>query len=164
MPGNEFLNFTSTTGGDEMNDSDAASNGQTDPTGLLASGDNFPDLDAGVICNVAAEAGEGQTICSTATIDLTSLGASITPDNVAGFGGTWTSNSGDGTFDDGAGEFGVATSYTPSATDIAAGQVILTLTTDNPADFGSTLCMPLTDNVTIVILQVGCGTFPWGGN
>ncbi|MEZ4987014.1 MAG: SdrD B-like domain-containing protein [Saprospiraceae bacterium] len=164
-PGSEFYTLTTNTGTDPADNSDADPNtGETGNTGLIPSGGRFPDLDAGVICNVAAEAGTGQTICATAVVDLTALGASITPSGVAGFGATWTS-SGTGTFDDGAGEFGVATTYTPSVADITAGQVILTLTTDNPMDapFNNPVCGPAMDEVMIIILKVDCGTFPWYG-
>lgn len=165
VPGSEFYTFTITTGGDEANDSDAdPATGQTDNTGFIPSGGRFPDLDAGVVCNVTAEAGEAQTICSTADIDLTSLGASFTPTGVTGFGATWSA--GGGTFDDAnAGRFGVATTYTPSPAEVQAGQVTLTLTTDDPSmpPFNSAACGPISDEVTIMILQVDCGTFPWGG-
>jgi hypothetical protein len=167
VPGSDFIEFTNTTGGSETDDSDAdPTTGQTDPTGDISSGERFPDLDAGVICITAAEAGTGQTICSTRNIDLTSLGASITPDNVAGFGATWTT-SGNGTFDDGnVGAFGVATSYTLGSTEIDAGQVTLTLTTDDPmaAPFNSAMCGPVSDDVIIVILKVDCGAFLWDGS
>jgi hypothetical protein len=164
VPGSGFLAFTSSNAGDDADDSDADPlTGRSSNTGFLAAGTRFPDLDAGIICNVSVEAGTGQTICSTANVDLTALGASIMPTGVAGFAGTWTS-SGTGTFSDGAGRFGVATFYTPSAADILVGQVILTLTTDNPMDFGSLLCDPASDDVMIVILKVNCGSFPWSGN
>ncbi|MEZ4988480.1 MAG: SdrD B-like domain-containing protein, partial [Saprospiraceae bacterium] len=163
VPSNAFYQFTTNTGGIEVDDSDAdPTTGQTDNTGSIPSGGHVPDLDAGVVCIVEAEAGIGQTICSTAILDLTTLGASITPSGVAGFGATWTSN-GTGIFDDGVGRFGVATTYTPSAMDVQAGQIILTLSTDSPAGFGSA-CSISTDDVLIVILKVDCGSFPWDGN
>lgn len=166
--GGDFYVFTTNnTGGDDANDSDADPiTGQTGNTGFIPSGGNVPDLDAGVICNVSAEAGLGQTICSTGTIDLTTIGASITPiGSPGGFGATWTT-SGTGTFDDGAGAFGVATSYTPSPADALAGEITLTLTTDDPAlaPFNAATCGPAMDQVLITILKVDCGNFPWNGN
>ena len=115
---------------------------------------------SGCECQEVAEAGTGQTICSTATVDLTALGASVTPGTL---GATW-STSGTGTFDDtnaATGAFGVATTYTPSAADVEAGQVVLTLTTDDPGIPG---CEPVSDDVLILILQVDCGAFPWDGS
>lgn len=158
----EFYTLTTPDQGADASDSDAAlATGRSANTPELESGEEDLTLDAGYTCTVAAEAGIGPTICSTATVDLTTLGASISPLGVAGFGATWTS-SGTGTFD-GGGVFGTATSYTPSAADVLAGQVILTLTTSDPAGFGSA-CSPASDDVLIVILKVGCGTFPWSGN
>lgn len=169
--GGDFYDFTGqNAGGDEANDSDAdPDTGQSDNTGVLEPGENFSDLDAGVICNVSAEAGTGRTICSTASIDLTSIGATFTPIGVMAadappFGATWTS-SGDGTFD-GAGRFGTATTYTLGANDIAAGSVVLTLRTDDPtlAPFDAINCGAIEDQVTFIILKVDCGQFLWGGN
>jgi hypothetical protein len=164
VTGADFYDFTTQGTATEATDSDAnPATGQSDNTGALASGDNYPDLDAGVVCTVEVEAGMGATICSTATVDLTALGASIAP-SVVGFAGTWTS-SGTGIFNDAnAGRFGVATTYSPSPADALAGQVILTLTSDDPAAFGAPACDPVSDDVLIVILKVDCGSFPWDGN
>lgn len=112
-------------------------------------------VDMGFVCSVTAEAGAGLTICSTSSVDLTALGASITP---ASLGGTWSSSTG-GTFVGGT-AFSTATAYQPSPADILAGQVILTLTTDDPAGD----CPAVSDEVLIIILKVDCGTFPWDGN
>ncbi len=149
----------------EDDDSDAAPNGRSDNTGFLTSGTNYPDLDAGVFCNVEVEAGMVVTICGSKFVLLSDLNPSISPTDVIGFGGTWTT-SGSGTFDDTGtmmGDFGTATTYTPSAADALAGEVTLTLTSDNPMDFGSTACGPVSDEVIITILKVDCGTFPWNG-
>ena len=108
--------------------------------------------------SVVVEAGAGAPICSNGTIDLTSLGASISG---ALSIGTWTTSTG-GTFDN-DGYFGIvpsATRYTPNATDISAGSVTITLTSDDP----SGLCDAVSDTVTITINDVTCGTFPWTGN
>lgn len=166
VDGAGFYTFTVQGAGSNASDSDAnPTNGQSTPTGFLPSGTSYPFLDAGVRCDVAVEAGTGITVCATATVDLTTLGASITP-AVPGFGGTWSS-SGTGTFNDGnTGRFGVATAYMPSAADVQAGQVVLTLTSDNPATppFNAQACDAAQDEVMIIILKVNCGTFPWDGN
>ena len=107
---------------------------------------------------VAVEAGSSPPICSNGAVDLTSLGASITG---AVSTGQWTSGTG-GTFDKG-GAFGganPATTYTPSNTDKMAGQVTLTLTSQDP----SGNCSDVSDIVVITINNVECGSFPWGGN
>ena len=104
---------------------------------------------------VVVEAGTGATICSTGTIDLTTLGASITGGATTGI---WSSATG-GTFD-GGGILGTATTYTPSAAEVAAGSVTLTLTSDTPTG----VCPVANDTVTIPISNVSCGTFPWNGN
>lgn len=94
------------------------------------------------------------TICSTQSIDLTN-GASILPTDL---GGTWSS-SGNGTFATST-DFATATTYTPGSTDITAGQVTLTLTSNDPDG----PCLAVPDSVTFTILKVDCGTFPWNGN
>jgi hypothetical protein len=155
----ELYSLTLQDQGQDATDSDASpATGQSSATPFLESNEEDLTLDAGYRCAVDAEAGTGQTICSTAIVDLTTLGASITP---ATLGGTWATT-GSGTFD-GGGVFGTATTYTPSTADVLAGQVILTLTTNDPAALGSA-CPPVTDDVLIIILKVGCGTFPWSGN
>ena len=131
----------------------------------LAQADPFVNLNnlplAGCTpCSV--EAGTGQTVCGGGTVDLTALGAEIStalPDPITG---EWTT-SGTGTFDDTngtTGVFGTATTYTPSTADRTTGQVILTLTATDP----NYECIPNSDEVMILILNVDCGTFPWGGS
>ena len=96
-------------------------------------------------------------LCSNSVLILDDLAASITGGVTQGM---WTST-GDGTFDNG-GLFGganPATTYTPSETEISAGKVILTLTSDDPP--GS--CEPEADAVMIIINDVRCNTFPWSG-
>ena len=98
---------------------------------------------------------EPATLCSTQSIDLT-VGASITPVSLAA---TWSTPDGDvANFDNGT-TFGIATTYTPSAADAARGSVTLVLTTDDPDG----PCGAVSAMVTFTILQVDCGTFPWGG-
>ena len=104
---------------------------------------------------VVVEAGTGATVCSTGTVDLTTIGASISGGATTGI---WSSTTG-GTFNGGT-VFGTATIYTPSAAEIATGSVTLTLTSD--ASTGA--CPIASDMVTIPISNVSCGTFPWNGN
>lgn len=129
------------------------------------------------VVDVTVDAGDDETICSTtSTIDLTA--ASITPTDFMAMdgtvlGATWTSSGTGGMFFDAGGaqlsapvRLGAAISYQTSAADVAAGGVTLTLTSDDlsslPFDvFG---CVPVVDEVTITILNVDCGTYPWGGN
>ncbi|SER24556.1 DUF4347 domain-containing protein [Neolewinella agarilytica] len=94
------------------------------------------------------------SICSTQPIDLT-VGASISPNTL---GGTWSS-SGNGNFTSGT-DFATATSYTLGSDDIAAGEVTLTLTSDDPDG----PCGTRSESVTFQILNVDCGQFFWDGN
>jgi hypothetical protein len=98
------------------------------------------------------EAGDPQSICQSKSVDLTTIGASITP---ASFAGTWTT-SGDGAFDDtntGTGVFGVAKTYSLGNADIQNGEVFLILEAEG-----------ISDQAPITILRVDCGSFPWDGN
>lgn len=104
---------------------------------------------APVSCCPVVEAGQPQALCSTQSLEIGTLGASITPTG----GGTWSS-SGDGTFVGGM-ALDAATAYQPGPNDVAAGTVTLTLT--------STACGE-SDSVTLSILKVNCGAFPWNGN
>ncbi|MBL4577422.1 MAG: T9SS type A sorting domain-containing protein, partial [Flavobacteriales bacterium] len=84
-----------------------------------------------------AAAGADATICETDAYTLSgSRGGSATSS-------TWIS-SGTGTFDDAT---LVAATYTPSAADILAGNVTLTITTDNPIG----PCTAATDNMVLII-------------
>lgn len=174
--GGELLTFTTyhSSGSNMTNNSDVEdpTTGASDTTGTLTAGDHFPNLDAGLVCNVSAEAGIDQNTCTKSIFYLSQLNASMTPANVFTFKGTWTT-SGTGTFDgidfDGdptTGDFATATTYTLSPEDITAGEVTFTLTTDDPAipPFNSTLCNGAMDTVTITILNVDCGSFPWNGD
>ncbi|TRX33260.1 HYR domain-containing protein [Flavobacterium sp. ZT3R18] len=78
-----------------------------------------------VTINLAATANAGvdQTICAGSTVSLTGARSGT------GVTSTWTS-SGTGTF---ANAGNTSTIYTPTATDIAAGTVTLTITTNDPA-------------------------------
>jgi len=107
---------------------------------------------------VVVEAGVEQTICSTTSLNLSSLGATF---QAGATKGTWTS-SGSGIFDvEGSENFAIATIYTPSTEDIKNGRIILTLTSTDATD----PCSNQSDEVLINIINTLCtGTFPWDGN
>ncbi|MEI8049309.1 MAG: hypothetical protein WCI92_18150 [Bacteroidota bacterium] len=86
-----------------------------------------------------ANAGIDQTICSGS--DVTLAGA------VSGSATTGTWSGGSGTFNPGANTLNAV--YTPSAAEITAGFVTLTLTTNDPDGIGP--CSAATDQVTILI-------------
>ena len=94
------------------------------------------------------------TLCSTETVDLAGIGASI---QGGASSGTWSS-SGSGAFDDTA--FGTGTTYTPSEADIDAGSITITLTSADPT--GS--CTEDSASITVSILDIRCSEFPWNGN
>ena len=84
-----------------------------------------------------ADAGIPQTVCADGTVTLNgSVGGGATS-------GIW-STSGDGAFDDNS---LLAAVYTPGASDISNGTVILTLTTDDPTG----PCGPVSSTTTITI-------------
>lgn len=145
----------------DNNDSDAqpisGSLAASGNTGFLPGGSENITLDAGVRCNIQADAGTPQTTCSTRPITLSTLNASISP---LSLGGTW-STSGDGTFTGGT-AFGTAIAYIPGPNDISTGALTLTLTTNTPPV--GVPCPAASDSVQITILQVNCGSFPWDGN
>lgn len=117
-------------------------------------------VDFGFACGISAQAGVSQTICSTRSLQMSLLGASVSP---ASIGGIWTTN-GDGAFIGGS-TFGAATAYQPGPGDIAAGIVTLTLATTDPGTLAPPSdCPPVSDTVVINILRVNCGSFPWNGN
>ena len=92
-----------------------------------------------------ANAGADQTICAGLTVQLAgSVGGSATS-------GTWSG--GTGTFNPNASTLNAV--YTPSAAEIAAGSVTLTLTTNDPAG----ACGTATDQVTITITPCGGDTY-----
>jgi gliding motility-associated-like protein len=86
-----------------------------------------------------ADAGASQTVCSGSSVTLAGAFAG------SASSATWTT-SGDGTFDDAT---SLTAIYTPGSADITAGNVTLTLTTDDP----SGPCGPASDNVVITIDQ-----------
>ncbi len=96
-------------------------------------------------------------LCSSDVLTLADLQASITGGITTG---DWTS-AGGGVFDN-SGNFGgsnPATTYTPSASEINDGKLILTLTSDDPP--GS--CEPEADAVMVLINDIRCSSFPWSG-
>lgn len=117
----------------------------------------FQELQIIVHPTPVVEAGDAQAICSTGSVSLSSLNASIT--NTDNAQGTWTT-SGTGTFDN-AGDFQTATTYTPSTADIIAGTVTLIVTSTG----ASTPCTNSSDEIIITVSNVSCdATFPWSGN
>ncbi|MEM1216027.1 MAG: SdrD B-like domain-containing protein, partial [Bacteroidota bacterium] len=149
-------------------------------TDLIGCAVHTYDLGLNCNCEFEVELGGDQELCATAAIDLTTYANAFTPSlstitaaDGTPFRATWTT-SGTGTFngmdldsDPMTGDYATATTYTPSAADQAAGQVMLTLTTDDlrqpPFNYGK-LCEPDSDDVMYLLLRVDCGTFPWGGN
>ncbi len=106
-----------------------------DPAGPCPAATDFLTLTISPAATVAA--GANQTICSGSAVTLTgSIGGSATTS-------TWTT-SGSGTF---ANASLVNTTYTPSAADIAAGTVTLTLTTNDPAG----ACPAVSSALTVTI-------------
>ena len=99
-------------------------------------------------------------LCSNADLVLQDLNASMSGGITTG---TWSSTTG-GSFSSTA--FDASTyaagndTYTPSATDLDNGFVILTLTSDDPPG----QCGAESDTVRIDINDLRCGTFPWDGN
>ncbi len=121
----------------------------------LQYGENRPVVFGNVECNLTVEAGEDKRACRTKTIQLG--GASF-----SGFAtqATWSVMEQP---EGGNAEFiGANPSATPSDVVFKAtvpGTYVLQLTTD--AQFG---CDPVSDTVTIEVLNVACGEFPWRGN
>lgn len=117
-------------------------------------GETF-DIVATIDPAAVVEAGDEETVCSTQSITLGDLGASIMG---GATDGTWSSSTG-GSFDGGT-TFSSATTYTPSTAEKDAGFVTLTLTSDDPDGE----CGTSSDTVTITILDIRCSDFPWNGN
>ncbi|MEM9928888.1 MAG: hypothetical protein AAF840_03625, partial [Bacteroidota bacterium] len=105
---------------------------------------------------ILVEAGANTTLCSARTLDLRTIGASISGGTTDG---VWMT-SGDGTFNDGAGIFSVATTYSPGLQDLANGEFTLTLR----PDLVGTCADNIFDEVTLTILKVDCGQFNWDGS
>ena len=94
-------------------------------------------------CTLAptSNAGTDAGICANGFYTLGgSIGGSATS-------ATW-STSGTGTFSPDS-QFGTATTYTPSAADISAGSITITLTTDDPDGAGD--CLPASSSLTLTI-------------
>jgi len=95
------------------------------------------------------------TLCSTETLDLTNIGASISG---GASGGTWSAPGGDGSFDNTT--FGTGTTYTLGDADIDAGSVTIRLTSSNTEG----TCTEDSASITVSILDIRCSDFPWDGN
>ncbi len=106
-----------------------------DPAGPCPAASDFIVLTINPVATAAA--GSNQAICGGSTVTLTgSIGGSATTS-------TWTT-SGTGTFGNAS---LVNTTYTPSAADIVAGTVTLTITTNDPAG----PCLPVTSALIVTI-------------
>jgi len=121
----------------------------------LQYGENREVVFGNVECNLTVEAGEDKNVCRTKTLQLE--GASF-----SGFATqvTWSvleqPDNGDAQL------IGDNPSATPGEVVFQAtvpGTYVLELTVDT--QFG---CEPISDTVTIEVLNVACGEFPWGGN
>ncbi len=122
--------------------------------------DDFDFEGIAIECNQSVVVSEPFTVCINQTIDLTQ-GVTVMPET----GATWTTPDGTGSFLNATGNvltmpyrYGTAVTYQPTLADASRGSVTLTLTTDVSA-----LCDTVSDSVTITVLQVDCGSFPWGG-
>lgn len=166
IPNADLYDFTTPnalTNTQDVLDSDAQPSSGTEAvsseTGMLPGGTSYLRLDAGVRCNLDVVVNIPVSVCTTKPVQLDLPGSSITP---ASLGGLWSS-SGDGVFMGGT-AFGAATQYVPGPNDKISGTVTLTLTTNNPGDLmPASPCTPVSESVTVEILQVNCGNFPWGG-
>ncbi len=147
-------------------DSDASTtSGQTVATPALTSGQADLSLDMGVFCILDAEAGTPATVCGTGELLLSSISPSVTPASQEATA-VWNT-SGDGTFFSAAAAdlgnmdvpFNNAFSYQPGTQDALNGSVTLTLTVGPAGE-----CDEVSDQVTITVLKVDCGNFPWDGN
>lgn len=131
------------------------------PTGAAADGE-VEDYLAFVCYTEVTVVTPAVTVCQTASVNLTAFGATILP---AGFGGVW-STSGDGVFLDASlnpsNVFGTAVFYIPGSNDRSSGTVTLILTAQDPDGAGP--CVPDSATMTVTLLKVDCGSFPWNGN
>ena len=169
------MNDTGQAPNADLNDSDVDGATLTTAMGDLAAGlpfipfttpDNGVDhsLDVGFVldCPFVRLEATSPTVCSTGPVVLASLIDSIY--NTAAFDYEW-STSGDGMFFD-AGDVennaqAAAVIYRPGSGDAVNGSVVLTLSSTTATTPSS--CPPATDELTINILKVDCGTFPWEG-
>ncbi|TXF91151.1 hypothetical protein FUA23_02675 [Neolewinella aurantiaca] len=112
-----------------------------------------------ILPEVIVEAGTDGTVCGTRVFDLAVRGGSITGGVTDG---NWTT-SGDGQFLDSMGmpatAFSDVAGYDPGPNDGRNGEVTLTLTSDQPG-----MCMPVTDDLILTVLNVDCGSFFWDGS
>lgn len=127
---------------------------------VLGCESDVTELSVSVNDPAVAEAGNDQVTCAGNDIDLTVLGASVSGSAVAA-NSTWEVQGGttgqfrnisNSNITDGAGRasFALATTYVPSASDIAAGFVNFVLTTNDPAG----PCGVATDVVRVTINSV----------
>ncbi len=96
--------------------------------------DGTDTMELTITPSLTVEAGDESYVCEAGEFDLSTLNSQI---NTTAPVTAFYTSSGDGTFLPGglpSGEFGVATDYVPGVNDIAAGQVILTLSTAPSTD------------------------------
>lgn len=171
------LNGTGEGANNSLNDSDVQFtdvNGTGFPAIAYSTSDTTDHtLDAGFFpimnpCTTAVDVQLTGSVCVSQQVDLTT-GVTIVPDTSATFGATWSTD-GTGMFIGADGNplpggtsprFGVAVAYRPSEADIARGEVQFVLTTDDPVGVCDAV---MSTPARIIIENVDCGTFPWGGN
>ena len=112
-----------------------------------------------ILPEVVVEAGANGSVCVNKVFDIAVRGASITGGVAEG---VWTTD-GDGQFLDNMGipatAFSDVAGYDPGPNDGRNGEVVLTLTSDQPG-----MCMPVSDELILTVLNVDCGSFFWDGS
>ncbi len=145
--GNKLTSYKQ--GADDAVDSDADPiSGLSPPViidvdGIGKAKDNM-DIDAGLVPNTCTtpqtvSINSVAPICPGSTITLTAAGTNVSTYN-------WTTT-GTGSFSNAT---GITTTYTPSSSDIAAGSVNFTVTTDDP-DGQSPLCSAVSSTIAVTI-------------
>ncbi len=108
---------------------------------------------------VFVDAGTDGSVCGNKIFDLAVTGSFITGGVTEGM---WTT-AGDGQFLNDLGApatlFSEVAGYDPGPTDRTSGSVTLTLTSDQPG-----MCMPVSDEMILTVLNVDCGSLFWDGS
>lgn len=148
---------TLTLNGEPTNGGDETEQGNNADMAFDANGNMT--IDFGFICIAEMSLMDAQMdLCSSRKLDIASL-VTVTPASLVG---TWET-SGDGMFlSSGRNEVSPATSdavmyYMAGPEDAKNGQVTLTLVVNAIG------CPVITDQITVDIIKVGCGGFPWNG-
>ncbi|MCF6356171.1 MAG: HYR domain-containing protein, partial [Draconibacterium sp.] len=109
---------------------------------------SYSDIDElHIISSMTVEAGGPDFLCTSATPNYFTLSGAFVG-GVSATGGNWTANVGGGNFTQNFSNPGLAL-YRPPANYV--GEIILTLTTNDPD--GSGVCVPLTDTRTLTLLE-----------